>query len=62
MNGRVGVILNGSAFVKNHAGDNLCKPRVLFKATEGSIIGFSEGENCGGISVDPLSWIISHGK
>jgi hypothetical protein len=62
LNGRVGVILNGSAFVKNHPGDNLCTPRILLKATEGNILGFSEGENCGGITVDPLSWIIAHGK
>ena len=61
LNGRVGVVLSGSAFVKNHHGSNLCKPRILFKATEGHVLGFADGENFGGLTVDPLTWIITYG-
>ena len=35
--------------------------RVLFKATEGHVIGFEKGENYGGLTTDPLSWITTHG-
>jgi hypothetical protein len=48
--------------VKNHPGSNLCKPRVLFKAVEGHILGFLEGETCGNLTCDPLTWIIAHGS
>jgi len=61
LNGRVGVVLSGSAFVKNHHGANLTKPRILFKATEGHVLGFADGENFGGLTVDPLTWILSYG-
>jgi len=57
----VGIVISGAAFVKNHPPSNLTKPRVLFKADEGTIIGFEEGENCGGLSTNPLTWIITHG-
>jgi hypothetical protein len=29
------------------------------KAVEGSILGFAAGENCGGLTCDPLTWMIS---
>jgi hypothetical protein len=60
LNGRVGVVLNGSALVKNHPGHNLCTPRLLFKATEGHVLGFGAGENFEGTTVDPLTWIVAH--
>jgi hypothetical protein len=59
---RIGVVLNGSVMIKNHPGSNLCKPRVLLKAVEGHIIGFREGETCGNLTCDPLTWIITHGS
>jgi hypothetical protein len=59
---RIGVVVSGSVFVKNHPGHALSQPRILFKATEGHVIGFEEGENCGGLTTDPLSWMVSHGK
>jgi|TARA_B110000285_G_C14847691_1_gene478416 hypothetical protein len=59
LNGRIGIVISGAAFVKNHPATNLVKPRILYKADEGSIIGFEAGENCGGLSVNPLTWIIT---
>jgi hypothetical protein len=59
LNGRVGVVIHGSVIVKNHPGDNLCKPRSIMKAVEGCILGFAAGENCGGLTCDPLTWMVS---
>jgi hypothetical protein len=58
----VGIVVSGSLMVKNHSGGDLINPKVLFKATEGHVIGFSEGENFGGITMNPLTWITCHGK
>jgi len=58
---RVGVIVNGSVHVKNHPGHNLCTPRLLFKAKEGQVLGFGEGEMFGGTTVDPLTWLVVWG-
>jgi hypothetical protein len=55
-------MLSGSAFVKKHPGDNLCKAELLYKATEGHIFGFEEGEDPSCRTTDPLTWIIANGK
>lgn len=54
-------MLCGSAFVKKHPGDNLCKAEILYKASEGHIFGFVEGEEDSCRTTDPLTWIITHG-
>jgi hypothetical protein len=59
---RIGIVLSGSLMVKNHSGTDLINPRVLFKATEGHVIGFKEGENFDGMTTDPLTFITCHGK
>jgi hypothetical protein len=47
----------GSVEVRLHSNSNLMRPIIIKKATEGDIIGFSEGD--GNVSASPLTWFIS---
>ena len=54
---KIGVVLNGGVYIKNHHIDNLSHPTLLHKATEGDILGFIEGD--GGLTGNPLTWMIT---
>ena len=55
LNEKVGVIITGSVFVRTHSYD-MMKPRLLFKAVEGGILGHSDTDN--GVTNDAQTWIL----
>jgi len=57
----IGIIVEGAVMIKTHPGSDLTKPVTLHKALEGNILGFTEGESFGGITLDNLTWLIVHG-
>ena len=54
---RVGVIISGAVDVRKHQNTNIMKPFKVYKATEGDIIGFAEGDE--GMTCNPLTWLVA---
>ena len=57
LEGKVGIILEGSIVSNSHA-DNLLKPFVIKKNVEGGILGFEKGDN--DLGENPLVWHIAN--